>query len=66
MIMRTIKSLIGGTITKEIITKDINDEDCEGFQVTNNGKIYNCSVLGDEEGNNPGSLEIMEANEQSE
>ena len=25
MIMRTIKSLIGGTITKEIITKDINE-----------------------------------------
>ena len=60
MILRTIKSLVGGTITKEITTKDINDEDCEGFQVVNNGKIYNCSVLGDEEGNYPGSLEITE------
>ena len=61
MILRTIKSLVGGTITKEITTKDINDEDCEGFQVVNNGKTYNCSILGDEEGNYPGSLEITDA-----
>ena len=60
MILQTIKSLVGGKITKEITAKDINDEDCEGFQVVNNGKIFNCIILGDEEGNNPGCLEINE------
>ena len=56
----SFKVLIGGTITKEITTKDLNDEDVDGFQVVNNGKTYNCSVLGDEDGNYPGALEITE------
>ena len=60
MILQTIKSLVGGKITKEITAKDINDEDCEGFQVVNNGKIFNYIILGDEEGNYPGCLEINE------
>jgi len=59
-VIYSLNHLVGGTITKEITTKDINDEDCEGFQVVNNGKTYNCSILGDEEGNYPGSLEITD------
>ena len=59
--MLDIKTIIGGTIVAEYKNELIpSDSDIPAFIVRNKGNLFVCKVMGDEEENFAGNLQIVE------